>query len=129
MTADQIGKLSEVRGRLAAQSARIAAERWITLGQQLDERLVTQSDWPALAGLFEQADASGVDVSDLTHRLLIDAPLGEIPAQDLRYRLAAHLPVEDLHTDPTPPTRARSPQSSPQDPLISSRPQLRGPRL
>ncbi|HEX7537730.1 MAG TPA: MobF family relaxase [Dermatophilaceae bacterium] len=129
VTADQIGKLSEVRGRLAAQSARIAAERWIPLGQQLDERLVTQSDWPALAGLFEQADASGVDVSDLTHRLLIDAPLGEIPAQDLRYRLAAHLPVEDLHTDPTPPTRARSPQSSPQDPLISSRPQLRGPRL
>ena len=68
------------------------SRRWRALADQIDPRLTTQSDWPALAEMLQTANDAGHDVPALTRRLVADAPLGEVPAQDLRYRLVATLP-------------------------------------
>ena len=65
------------------------------------------SDWPALAQLLQKVDDQGHDVVALT-RAVTTTPLNDLPAQDLRYRLTAHL---DLGDDRQPP-----PQSTPRQP-------------
>ena len=75
-------------------------QRWAALASQLDQRLLRQRDWPALAQLMQRVDDQGHDVAAIT-RALTRTPLNDLPAQDLRYRLAAHL---DLGDDlPQPP--------------------------
>ncbi len=89
--ARHLTEISDVRTRLEAQHGD-PTRRWATLADQIDPRLTTQSDWPALAEMLQTANDAGHDVPALTRRLVADAPLGEVPAQELRYRLVATLP-------------------------------------
>lgn len=57
------------------------------------------------------ADRDGYDVTVICHRLVAASPLGHLPAQDLRYRLIAELPL-DLGP-PTSPTASASPRPRP----------------
>ena len=91
--------ITEVRERLAAASSRPPQERWAPLAAELDPRLVRQGDWPALAALMQDAHCQGHDVATATRTLVAEEPLGELPAQDLRYRLVARLNV-DIDTSP-----------------------------
>ena len=96
--------ITEVRGRLAAASARPPQERWAPLAAELDPRLVRQGDWPALAALMQDAHSQGHHVAIVTRTLVAEEPLGELPAQDLRYRLVARLEVgiDDSPQVPSP---------------------------
>ena len=69
-------------------------QRWASLAGQLDQRLLHQSDWPALAQLMQIIDDQGHNLAALT-RAVTRTPLNDLPAQDLRYRLAAHLDLSD----------------------------------
>ena len=74
-------------------------QRWAILAGQLDERLLRQGDWLALVQLMQQVHDQGHDVAAVTRSLVTTAPLDDLPAQDLRYRLVAHL---NLGVDPHP---------------------------
>jgi len=87
--------VKEVKRRLTGAAAIGPEERWAALAGQLDQRLLRQGDWPALAQLLQRVDDQGHDVAAIT-RAVIRTPLNDLPAQDLRYRLAAHL---DLGVD------------------------------
>ena len=86
---------SDVRTRLAAASDQPPAQRWATLAQQLDPRLTAQGDWPALAAMMQQAHEAGHDVARLTRQLVDGAPLNDLPAQDLRYRIVSNVPFDN----------------------------------
>jgi hypothetical protein len=90
-TTGQLGHIGAARTRLEAQHGD-PTRRWATLADQIDPRLTTQSDWPALADMLQTANDAGHDVPTLTRRLVTHAPLGQVPAQELRYRLVATLP-------------------------------------
>ena len=76
-------------------------QRWAALADQLDQRLLRQGDWPALAQLIQQVHDQGHDAAAITRGLITITPLNDLPAQDLRYRLVAHVGVSvDL---PRPP--------------------------
>ena len=70
-------------------------QRGASLAEELDERRLPQGDWPALAQLMQKIHDQGHDVVAIT-RVVTSAPLSDLPAQDLRYRLVAHL---DLGVD------------------------------
>lgn len=93
---EQLQGVREVRARLDGSDSAAAppVQRWASLAQELDPRLTTQGDWPALAAMLHLADADGHDVATIARQLVADQPLGERPAQDLRYRLAATVPAE-----------------------------------
>ena len=95
---------TEVRPRLAVGFARSLQEHWSLLASELDPRLEGQGDWPALALLREDAYAKGHDVVVTARALVAEKPLGELPAQDLRYRLVARfdLDVDDSPQAPSP---------------------------
>ena len=93
-------EVNEVKRRLAEAAEIRPEQRWAALARQLDQRLLRQGDWPALAQLIQRVDDQGHDVAAIT-RVVTRTPLNDLPAQDLRYRLAAHL---DLGDDlPRPP--------------------------
>ena len=79
----------------------------MSLAAELDPRLLHQADWPATAALLQTGHDHGHDMAAATRTILKEAPLGQLPAQDLRYRLLAHLniPIEE-----PPPPRQRHPQ-------------------
>jgi len=82
--------VNDVKTRLAA--ARTSPrQRWATLADQIDRRLVHQPDWPALAELMQSSHNSGHDIAAITKHLVATTPLNDSPAQDLRYRLVAQL--------------------------------------
>jgi DNA primase catalytic core len=91
--------VDEVKKRLAEAAAIGPEQRWAALADQLDQRLLRQGDWPALAQLMQRIDDQGHDVAALT-RAATRTPLNDLPAQELRYRLATHL---DLGDDLPPP--------------------------
>ena len=100
----------EVRARLVATAAQLPRERWARFADHLDARLTEQGDWPALAQLLQDAHDQGHDVPAVTRALLDEAALGPLPAQDLRYRLAARLPIDPAAQTfpwPTPSDRHR----------------------
>jgi len=84
---------ADVRVRLQAAAARTPAERWASLAAELDPRLVNQRDWPATAQILQEAHDQGHDVATAALALVGEAPLGEQPARDLRYRLVSRLDV------------------------------------
>jgi len=86
--------VNEVKRRLAATAPIRPEQRWAALASQLDQRLLRQGDWPALAQLLQRIDDQGHDVAAIT-RAVTRTPLNDLPAQDLRYRLAAHLDLGD----------------------------------
>ncbi|NMM25454.1 MAG: relaxase domain-containing protein [Phycicoccus sp.] len=101
--------ITEVRARLAAASTRPPYERWASLAAELDPRLVCQGDWPALASLMQDAHTQGHDVATAARTLVAEEPLGELPAQDLRYRLVARLDVDIDDSPRLPGPRDSSP--------------------
>jgi DNA primase catalytic core len=92
--------VNEVKTRLIGAAQIRPEQRWAALAGQLDQRLVRQGDWPALAQLMQTVDDQGHDVAAIA-RAVTRTPLNGLPAQDLRYRLAAHL---DLGDDPQRPS-------------------------
>ena len=90
--------------------------RWVALADQIDPRLTTQSDWPALAEMLQTANDAGHDVPALTRRLVADAPLGEMPAQELRYRLVVWLPEPNPSEREEAATKSTSRRDVPQAP-------------
>jgi DNA primase catalytic core len=82
--------INDVKTRLAAARSR-PQERWAVLAGQLDQRLLRQGDWPALAQLMQTVHDQGHDVAAITRSLVTTTPLSDLPAQDLRYRLVADL--------------------------------------
>lgn len=98
----RIADVRAVRDRHTASSSLPSHERWVATARELDPRLPAQKDWPALASMFEQAHREGHDVPQLTRQLIDGDPLGDHPAQDLRYRLAAHLPPPTSSQAPSP---------------------------
>jgi DNA primase catalytic core len=99
---------NEVRGRLEAAAAKPPAERWAPLARELDPRLLEQGDWPATAAMLQQAHEQGHDVDAATRALVAEAPLGDAPARDLRYRIVSRLDVTfDAGEIGTGPTRSQ----------------------
>jgi len=94
--------------RLAAASGP-PQERWAPLAAELDTRRVYQGDWSALASLMQDAHSQGHDVSAAARTLVAEEPFGELPAQDLRYRLVARL---DLNLDDPPQVPSPSDSST-----------------
>ena len=82
--------VNDVKVRLTRAAQVLPQQRWAALAGQLDPRLCNQGDWPALAQLMESLHNQGNDVAAITRDLVSSAPLTELPAQDLRYRLVAH---------------------------------------
>ncbi|MBD3781942.1 MAG: toprim domain-containing protein [Micrococcales bacterium] len=71
-----------------------ACDEWAALADEVDPRLRTQTDWPALVALMQLADRDGHDVGNVIREVVNDEPLGTLPAQDLRYRLVQALPLD-----------------------------------
>jgi hypothetical protein len=93
--------VNDVKRRLTGLAQLRPEQRWAALAGQLDQRLLRQGDWPALAQLLQQVHDQGHDVATITRSLLSTAPLNDLPAQDLRYRLVAHLGLSvDLRQPP-----------------------------
>jgi DNA primase catalytic core len=96
--------VNEVKARLIGAAQIRPEQRWAALAGQLDQRLVRQGDWPALAQLMQTVDDQGRDVAAVA-RAVTRTPLNGLPAQDLRYRLAAHLDLGDDLQRPSVDTR------------------------
>jgi hypothetical protein len=100
--------VNEVKKRLAGAAPIGPEQRWASLAGQLDQRLLRQADWPALAQLMQSVDDQGHDVAALT-RAVTRTPLDDLPAQDLRYRLATHLDLgDDLQRPPVATSTAKT---------------------
>jgi DNA primase catalytic core len=91
--------VNDVKRRRSGAAQVSPEQRWAALADQLDQRLLRQGDWPALAQLIQQVHDQGHDAAAITRGLLTATPLNDLPAQDLRYRLVAHL---GLGVDPHP---------------------------
>lgn len=89
----ELHKSSQVRARLSAAADKTPAERWVPLARELDPRLLEQGDWPATAGMLQQAHEKGHDVSAAARAIVADKPLGDSPARDLRYRIVSRLAI------------------------------------
>jgi len=89
----ELNNSRDVRARLQSAAERTPAERWASLAAELDPRLVDQRDWPVTAQILQEAHAQGNDVATAARTLVREAPLGERPARDLRYRLVSRLDV------------------------------------
>jgi len=93
--------VNDLKRRLTGAAQIPPEQRWAALADQLDQRLLRQGDWPALAQLIQQVHDQGHDAAAITSGLITAAPLNDLPAQDLRYRLVAHL---GLSVDPHRPS-------------------------
>ncbi len=87
----QIAQSGALRTRLDSALHEQPEDRWAPLAQRLHPPLLTEQDWPALATLIDQAHKDGHDVEPVLRRSIANEPLGALPAQDLRYRLATAL--------------------------------------
>jgi hypothetical protein len=83
--------VNDVKSRLTGAAQIPPEQRWAALADQLDQRLLRQGDWLALAQLIQKVHDQGHDAAAITRRLITATPLNDLPAQDLRYRLVAHL--------------------------------------
>ena len=123
---DQLAKTSHVRARIEQAADASPVDRWAKLARALDSRLVDQRDWPATAAMLQQAHNAGHDVTRLANQLVTGTPLGETPAQDLRYRLVGYLPDAAAPT-PQPPRETRWPRKEQLSRNPTRRPDI-GPR-
>ena len=106
--ANPLHSVNDVKRRLAEAAPIGPEQRWAALAGQLDQRLLRQGDWPALAQLMQRVDDQGHDVAALA-RAVTRTPLNDLPAQDLRYRLAAHLDLgDDLQQPPVHTSAAKT---------------------
>jgi len=106
-----------------------AANRWRTLAQQVEARLLDDPYWPVLAGRLAAADRAGIDVDALVRSVIgatcsaagtapakADQPLplpDEQPAAALWWRLARHIAPAALaaHACDLGPDRAYAPSN------------------
>jgi DNA primase catalytic core len=123
----QLHSVNDVKERLAEAAPIGPEQRWAALAGQLDQRLLRQGDWPALAQLLQKVDDQGHDVAAIT-RAMTSTPLNDLPAQDLRYRLAAHIDLDDdqhrapVHTSTAKTTtRPRRHQEAPASSVATAR--------
>ena len=144
-----LGHVHQLRERLAATDALAPDDRWAPLGASLDPRLTQEPDWVATAMMIQDAHDQGQDVAAATRQLLSEQPLGQRPAQDLRYRLVQRLDIEipdfdDVnpnldahhhpgeHDPPSPTAPARGPDAPaevrPGSDAANRRRRLTGPR-
>jgi DNA primase catalytic core len=106
--ANPLQGVSEVKKRLTEAAAIGPEQRWAALAGQLDQRLLRQGDWPALAQLLQRVDDQGHDVAAII-RAVTRTPLNDLPAQDLRYRIVAHLDLcLDLQPSPVHTSTAKT---------------------
>jgi hypothetical protein len=99
----------DVKTRLTGAAQIPPEQRWASLADQLDQRLLRQGDWPALAHLIQQVHNQGHDAAAITRGLVTATPLNDLPAQDLRYRLVAHIGLSvDLPRPPVDTPTART---------------------
>ena len=112
-----------------APAQQAPVERWLPLGRELDPRLPEEGDWPALAAVLHQGHLDGHDVAALARRLVAQEPLGQLPAQDLCYRLVTSLPAgpEQYEQPPTRTARSGAEQQR-RDPSLRARTPGTGPR-
>jgi DNA primase catalytic core len=104
----RLQSVNDVKKRLAEAAPIGPEQRWAALASQLDQRLLRQGDWPALAQLMQKVDDQGHDVASIT-RAMTTTALNDLPAQDLRYRLAAHLDLgDDLQRPPVHTSTAKT---------------------
>ncbi|WP_270889696.1 toprim domain-containing protein [Pedococcus sp. 5OH_020] len=102
-TQARLDEVSDVKARLSAATPATPVDRWPALALEIDPRLTSQADWPALAAMMQLAHQDGHDVAATVRRLVENEPLSDLPAQDLRYRLVAALPL-DIAAAPRSPT-------------------------
>jgi hypothetical protein len=101
--------VNEVKTRLTGAAQVPPEQRWAALADQLDQRLLRQGDWPALAQLIQKIHDQGHDAAVITRGLITITPLNDLPAQDLRYRLVAQLGVSvDLPRPPVDSSTAKT---------------------
>ena len=103
---NKVGAMSDVRARMERAQNASPAERWANFARSVDNRLQSQRDWPATASMIQDVHDAGHDAADLVRQAVIQYPLGELPAQDLRYRLVGYLPERERpsaqpHSEPT----------------------------
>lgn len=91
---DQLAQVSIVRERLEHAAHARPADRWMPLARRLDARLTTQPDWSITAEMLQDVHDAGHDVPTVANQLVAHTPLGDAPAQDLRYRLVSYLPTD-----------------------------------
>lgn len=118
--AARLAAVQQVRNRMAAADQRNPDDRWAEVARQLDPRLPSQRDWPALAAIMALAHRDGHDVAATAGQLIDADPLGHQPAQDLTYRLVAALPV---HIGPGPCPAEVTPRSGAERDRLAGRPQ------
>jgi DNA primase catalytic core len=82
--------ITEVKHRLLAAEHTSPEDQWAPLARELDPRLLSESDWPALANIIQAIHEQGHDAAAKSRQLVAASPLGDLPAQDLRYRLVQH---------------------------------------
>ena len=97
----ELNSSSEVRARIEAVAAKSPAERWAPLAREVDPRLVEQGDWPATAAMLQQAHEQGHDIGAATRALVAEAPLGDSPARELRYRLVRQVGLGEHDAEST----------------------------
>ncbi|WP_239111767.1 MobF family relaxase [Phycicoccus sonneratiae] len=73
---------------------------WEQLAANVDSRLTSEPDWPALRSTLERIQAGGHDATQIVRQAVSHGPLDDAPARDLRYRLAALQPATPDYLDP-----------------------------
>jgi hypothetical protein len=113
--------VNEVKTRLTGAAQVPPEQRWAALADQLDLQLLRQKDWPALAQLIQKVHDQGHDAAAITRWLITATPLNDLPAQDLRYRLVAHLGLSvDLPSPVHTPIATTTINSGPQRQALAS---------
>ena len=77
---------TEVRRRIQAASQ---LTRWSRLAMQVDPRLTSQPDWPALEAAMQRAHEAGHDVEQAVRQLATPTKVSGNPATELRARLTS----------------------------------------
>jgi DNA primase catalytic core, N-terminal domain/Toprim-like len=78
--ANPLHSVNDVKRRLTEPAPIGPEQRWAALAGQLDQRLLRQRDWPALAQLLQRVDDQGHDVAAIT-RVVTMTPLNDLPAR------------------------------------------------
>jgi len=119
--AARLAAVQQVRDRMVAADRQNPDDRWVEVARHIDPRLPSEGDWPALAAIMALAHRDGHDVAVIARQLVSAEPLSHHPAQDLRYRLVAALPV-DVGPAPTP-AEVTTPRSGAERDRLAGRPQ------
>ena len=104
-----LGGIHQVRQRLAATEMLAPSQRWAPLGAALDSRLPQEPDWGAAAMMIQDGHDQGHHVAAAARALVAEQPLGDRPAQDLRYRLADRLNIDIPDFDDVNPQTPKHP--------------------